>query len=225
MFPTLLLGAQGIKFVLQFEDLALKLLPSPGFRMSQIVINTPFVSGLKVDEMIIIPTASSIFGNIGMTAQLKGVIGGNLQFFMKVLEQTDQGEVKLDTYVRTQGISIQEFLQILSSEFNVDGLLHFEIEGQLDSSFEVQPDFKLKTQTQNFKLQPLSVPTPIGPFPVPAISLKGIVMRANLKEGQLQIESLELGQEGDDIVGQINGFVDLQIRKRMNKTQFLPGNL
>ena len=210
--------------VLQFEDLALKLLPFPGFQMSQIVINTPLVSGLKVNEMIITPAASSIFGNIGMTAQLNGVMGGNLQFFIKILEQTDQGEVKLNTYVRTQSLSIQEVLQLLSPHFNMDGLLNFQAEGQLDSSFEVQPDFKLQTQAQNFKLQALSVPTPIGPFPVPAISLRGIVMRANLKEGQLQIENLELGQEGDDIVGQINGFVDLQIRKRMNKTQVLPGN-
>ncbi len=210
--------------VLQFEDLALKLLPSPGFQMSQLVVTTPFVSGLKVDEMIITPAISSVFGNIGMTAQLNGIMGGNLQFFVKVLEQTDQGEITLDTYIRTQSISIQEFLQMVSPELNVDGLLNFQAEGQLDSSFEVQPDFKLQTQTQSFKLQALSVPTPIGPFSIPAISLKGIAMQANLKEGQLQIESLELGQEGDDIVGQINGFVDVQIRKRMNKTEFLPGN-
>ena len=212
------------QIVLQFEDLALKLLPSPGFQMSQVVISTPFVSGLRVDKMIIIPAASSIFGRIGVTAELNGVMGGNLEFFVKVLEQTDQGDITLDTYIRTQSISINEFLQIVSPELNIDGLLNFQAEGQLDSSFEVQPDFKVKTQTQNFNLQALSVPTPIGPFPVPAIALKGITMRANLKEGQLQIENLELGQEGDDIVGQINGFVDLQIRKRMNKTQFLPGN-
>ena len=210
--------------VLQFEDLSLKLLPFPGFQMSQIVVTTPFMSGLKVDEMTITPAASSIFGNIGMTAQLNGVMGGNLQFFVKVLEQTDQGDIKLDARLITQSISIQEFLQMVSPKINIDGLFNFQTEGQLDSSFETQPDFKIKTQTQNFQLQELSVPTPIGPFPVPAISLKGIVMQANLREGQFQIESLELGQEGDDIVGQINGFVDLQIRKRMNTTQFLPGN-
>ena len=210
--------------VLQFEDLALKLLPFPGFQMSQVVVTTPFVSGLKVNKMIITPAASSIFGKIGATAQLSGVMGGDLQFFVKVLEQNDQGDIKLDTYIRTQSISIQELLQIVFPELNIDGLLHFRAEGQLDSSFEVQPDFKLQTQAQSLKLQALSVPTPIGPFPVPAISLKGITLKANLKEGQLQIENLELGQEGDDIVGQINGFVDLQIRERMNRTQFLPGN-
>ena len=212
------------QITLQFEDLALKLIPPPGFQMSQITINTPLVSGLKVDRIVITPALSSIFGNIGMTAQFNGIIGGNLRFFVKVLEQTDQGEVKLDTSINTQNISIREILQILSPDFHMDGLLHFEAKGQLDSSFEAQPDFRLQTQTRNFQLQTVSVPTPIGPFPIPAINLKGIALRANLKEGQFQIETLELGQEGDDLVGQINGFVDLQFRKRMNRTQILPGN-
>lgn len=209
--------------ILQFEDLTLKFLPSPGFQMSQIVVNTPFVSGLKVEDMTLMPTLSSLFGQFGMTAQLNGVMGGHLNVFVKILEENDQGEPKLDTQIRTQNISIQEVLKNTPYNFNINGNLYLQGEGQWDLSFEGQPNFRLRTQTQNFQLQALSVPTPIGPFPLPALSVREILIRVNLTEGQLQVENLEVGRQGDDLVGQVNGFVDLQFRKGINGPQILPG--
>ena len=209
--------------ILQFEDLMLKLLPSPGFQMSQIVVNTPFVSGLKVEDMVLRPTLSSVFGQFGMTTQLNGVMGGRLSLFVKILEENNQGDPKLDTRIRTQNISIQEVLKNTPLDFNISGYLHLQGEGQWDLSFEAQPDFRLRTQTQNFQLQNVSLPTPIGPFPLPVLSIKEILIRVNLKEGQLQIETLEIGRQGDDLIAQVNGFIDLQFRKGINGPQLLPG--
>ncbi len=211
--------------ILQFEDLMLKLLPSPGFQMSEVMINTPQISSLEVEEMVLMPIFSSLLmGRMGMEAQLKGAMNGNLSVLVNVLEQNEEGISKLEAKVRTQDISIQKLLEVMQMQLNIKGVIYLQGQGQIDLTYEDQPDFRLRTQTQNFQLNALSIPTPIGPFPLPNLSLKEILIQTHLKEGQLQFETLEIGRAGDDLVGQISGYLNLQFRRGRGSPQILPGD-
>lgn len=213
------------KVIMQFDDLKLKVLPSPGFKLFQVVMDAPFISGLKVQEMTLTPSLPAFLtGNMGMTAHLNDTMGGNINMFVKTLAFNDQGMPQLETRIQTQAIHLQRLLEVTSFNFNIDGIFNIQGQGEWDLSFETQPDFKLRTQAQKFQLQSVSIPTQIGPFALPAISLKEILIQAALKEGQLQFETLELGRTGDDLTAQINGYVNVQFRQGINGMQILPGS-
>ena len=211
--------------ILNFDQLILKLLPSPGFQFSQVVVDTPYISGLEVQEMTLLPSLPALLtGNVGVTAYLDGTMGGNINVFVKTLGFNEQGPSKINAKIQTQSIQLKQLLESTSFNLDMDGIFNIQGQGEWDLSFETQPDFKLRTQAQNFQIQSLSVPTQIGPLSLPSIALKEILIQMGLKEGQLQVEVLDLGRTGDDLTAQINGYLNVQFRQGVNGVQMLPGN-
>lgn len=211
--------------ILQFDDLSLNVLPSLGFKLSPVVMDTPFISGLEMQNMILMPSFLPLLtGNMGIAAHLNETLGGYIHLFVKTLGFNDQGVPKIQTELQTQNIQIGQLLDNTVFQLDMNGVFHVQGQGQWDLSFETQPDFKLRTQAQNFQLQSVSVPTQIGPFMLPSINLKTILIQMNLKEGQMQVEALELGQRGDDLVAQINGYLNVQFRQGANGPRVLPGS-
>ncbi|MBX3018042.1 MAG: type II secretion system protein GspN [Bdellovibrionaceae bacterium] len=203
----------GNKVYLQFEDLNLDFLPSPGLEMSQISLEASPLPPLAIRRLEVRP---SLFGllmqKIDASATAEGIFRGDIRASIKPGRKMENGAASHAITLNAERLSLAEVKKLVPAPVNFRGVLNLNADGQIDPSFTNQPDVTIDLNSQNFELLPSTVETMMGPLSVPELKLGRLNLKGRLSAGSFVIEDGQLGQPNDELTGTVKGRLGLEMR-------------
>lgn len=202
----------GNKLFLQFEELKMSLIPTPGMKFHQVYVEASGFSGVSAQEIKITP---SVMGMISQkpygSVSAQGLFKGDVQIKVKSGSRSDNGVERHKIEVTAQKLSLQDLRDVFRLPVMMKGKLDFDTTSLVDLTFSEQPDVDFTLSISQFELPPANVPTPMGPITMPDLKLSSVEIKGRLAAGKLIIESGVIGKETDELRGTITGNMDIAL--------------
>jgi len=200
---------------LQLDELKLKLFPSPGVDMSKVSVDIGQLPTIKADEVSVRPSPSVIFTQTPAgTFSAKGIFKGNMTVQMSGGKKTESGLPRQKIEIKADQLNLADLKDFKQIPLLLKGQLSIQGNILADLSFSEQPDADIEIQAEKFEIPSQAFQTAMGPMNLPDLKLGKIQIKGKLIDGRLNIEEGKIGQEGDDIHGQIKGQIALLIRNQ-----------
>ena len=202
------LKATNKQVYLQFDDLGLSLFPVPGLALQNVTVEAaPLRTPLKANTISVYP---SILGFLsfspGVSLDITQIFGGDMHI-------TAQAAAKGHEHLKASGesLDLKRIVDLLSSPMHPTGKLDLQTDMVIDGTFQEQPDGKARMQMKNVQLLNPQIPTMMGMFSLPNLSMKKITGDITLKAGRIQLDKVEVGDRSDALYAQVSGAMDLKI--------------
>jgi len=200
----------GNKLFLQFEELKMSLLPTPGVKVEQVFVEAQGVPGVSAQEIRFTPSITGLIAQKPYGAvNAKGLFKGDVQINVKSGARTENGVERHKIEISAQKLSLQDLRDVARLPVMMKGKLDMETVALVDLSFSEQPDVDVNMTISQFELPPSNVMTPMGPLTMPDLKLSTVELKGRLSAGKLIIENGLIGKEGDELRGNITGNMDL----------------
>lgn len=213
LVTTQVYRATGNQVYLQFEELNLDFLPSPGLAMGQISLEASPLPPLSIRRLEVHP---SLFGlimqKLDASATAEGIFRGDIQASVKPGRKMENGAPSHAVNVNARGLNLADIKKMVPAPINFRGSLDLDADGVVDPTFSNQPDITLSLDSKNFELLPSTVETALGPLAVPELRLSRVSLKGRLSAGSFVIEDGQLGGPGDELNGTIKGRLGLEMR-------------
>lgn len=197
----------------QFDDMHLSALPTPGVALQNVYVETPTMSGIKADEVVATPSIRAlIFQKPAGHLKAKGFLNGDVEVSLAPGATSDNGVPRNQIELEAKRLSLEQVKNMLQLPVTIKGHLDIESNALIDLSFQEQPDMDVVLKVDKFELPVANVQTPMGPVTLPDLKLSAVEMKGRLSAGKLLIEQGSLGRSGDELVGSIKGSLDLRIQ-------------
>lgn len=202
----------GNRVFLQFEELKMSLLPSPGVKVEQVFVEAQGVPGISAQEIRFTPSVGGLiaqkpYGSINAT----GLFKGDVQISVKSGSRTENGLERQKIDIKAQRLNLQDLREVARLPVMMKGKLDLESSALVDLSFTEQPDMDINLSISQFELPPSNVMTPMGPLTMPDLKLSAVEIKGRLAAGKLIIENGQIGKEGDELRGSITGNLDISL--------------
>ncbi|MEZ0391524.1 MAG: type II secretion system protein GspN [Pseudobdellovibrionaceae bacterium] len=210
------------KVYVQFDQLHMSLVPTPGVALENVQVEAQGLAGLKIQEAILTPGFSTLITQKPAgTLTARGFLNGDIQVSLKSGARTDDGKERQEITIEAKKLSLGELKQIGQLPFVAKGDLNLSSKALIEPTLKTQPDVDVTLRIDQF--QPLSVQTPLGPFVLPELKISNVELKGRLSAGKLIIEQGIIGKETDELRGTIKGSLDLQIiRPDPDSTVIIP---
>ena len=196
---------------LNFDHMGLRLFPSPGLELAGVILDTPFVQGLAVDEVGVAPDVLGFLTfRPGVSVAANGILGGDASFTFGPGPKTEKGNTSQKISLQTDGLRLAELNKAGALPLAAEGSISLDTSIQVDPTFVEQPQGKVELEVGRLTLPNAVLQTPAGPTPFPGLALRRLLLRGQLKGGKFLIEEGLVGEEGDDISGKLTGSLDLR---------------
>ena len=199
---------------MQFDELNLKLFPSPGIHAENVLIEPsmpnaqlPPVKASSID--IAVSVLSALTARLGATIDIAGLFKGRVSVGLQDGEKLKSGEREKIVDLAVEKVNLAE----LSDYLRDGGLFAQFLQGQLDTTsnlrvdpmFGVQPRGQVRMNVLSFAFPSQSVQTPMGPMTTPPIALSKVALQAKMGDGTVEVQNLDFGGPGDDLSGKVTG--------------------
>lgn len=196
----------------QFQNLSLSLFPA-GFQMEQVYVETLTGTQLKLDELTIRPSIAGAlkkqpFGFI----EALGFLKGKAQVSLGNGSTTEKSKERYKLELNLENLQLAELKSLISLPLAIQGQLSSQITAQINPLFQEQPESDFTLNISGFKIPNSNVVLgAMGALSVPELKLKKIEGKGRMENASLVIESLQLGQTGDDLVGTVKGQIQINV--------------
>ncbi|RYZ78688.1 MAG: type II secretion system protein GspN, partial [Proteobacteria bacterium] len=202
----------GNKLFLQFEELKMSLIPTPGMRFQQVYVEATGFSGISAQEIKFTPSIGGLIMQKPYgTVNAKGLLKGDVQISVKGGPRSDGGLERQKIEVTAQKLNLQDLREVARIPVMMKGKLDFDTTSLVDLTFAEQPDVEITLSISQFELPPANEPTPMGPITMPDLKLSSVEIKGRLAAGKLIIESGTIGREADELRGTITGNIDITL--------------
>lgn len=206
----------GNQIYVQFDEMGIKLFPDFGLQLEKFSVETPMFPPLNVQKLVASPSVVSLLtqkpaGNL----VAEGIFRGNASVAIRPGRKAENGAPLHAVTLKGDQLQLQDLKQFLALPVNIKGPLSLNADGNLDLTFSNQPDISFDAQTGKLELASSVINLPLGPVVLPDIALSRLSMKGRLSAGQLLIEDVTIGKEGDELVGKVSGNFNLEL-KNMN---------
>lgn len=203
----------GNQVYVQFDDMHLSVLPTPGMALQNVYVETPTMPGIKADEVVATPSIRAlIFQKPAGQLTAKGFLNGDVEVSLAPGPASDNGVPRNQIELEAKHLNLEQLKGMLQLPVTIKGNLDVETTALVDLSFQEQPDMDVVLKIDKFELPVANVQTPMGPVTLPDLKLSAVEMKGRLSAGKLLIEQGSLGRTGDELVGSIKGSLDLRIQ-------------
>lgn len=222
------LEATNQKIQLQFSNMDISLIPV-GLNLEQIHMKSSLAPEISCEKIQIRPSLLSLPSILSQKKSLplgqiyiEKIFNGDVDLKLssaKASEKVDQ-RYKLD--FQAQNLNLLEFKRVFQLPLELEGSLSLNGILNFDPAFSEAPDGSLNLNSRPLSLSSLSIPTPLGPLPLPSLRFQQISAAGKFSEGQLNIESFTFGEPQDDFSGTLKGYVkiNLQANNPSQRVQF-----
>ncbi|MCB0421126.1 MAG: type II secretion system protein GspN [Bdellovibrionales bacterium] len=198
---------------LQFDDMGISVLPSPGISLANVQIDTPNLPTLKTGSLSISPSLSALLSfKPGFSARAKNFLSGNVFFNYKAEEQSEQTS-KHNFIVEIEKLELGELEKIVSLPLKMKGLAHVDANVVADFTLREQPDGDLEMRVDSLTIPPSTVPTAFGPMALPAMKLSQLLLKGRISNSEFIIEEGTIGGKKDPLSGRIKGKIGITFRR------------
>ena len=209
----------GDNLYLQFDKLSFSLIPQPGIKMNQVVVESSYAPTIKVKELAVSPKISSLVsGKPGGVVKSSGFFGGQIMIDFGPSRELNLDQPETGVVLAMDELNLKELSQFLqkanklplsfSGKTNIQSKLHLDLPG-----FKEQPKGDFKIHIQKFKIPASRIP--LGPgldFPLPQLIFKEIKLMAKIDDKKLTITEGKIGNKKDNFNGSITGDIFIDIK-------------
>lgn len=207
--------------LIDFEELQFSFFPL-GFQATNVEadLGSIFPAPLKAKSLRVRPNASVLRLSPGGYIDGK-IFGGNLSINGSQTGADEKGLPSFGINLDAENIHLENLVKDLAplilrnfkSPLKLKGKLNLEGDLDFDTSLARQPSMELDLTAKALKILGGSIKTPSFPIDLPKLDLNHLEIEANLDNGKLRIEKLEIKGNQNSINGEISGFVDIRLAK------------
>jgi type II secretion system protein N len=206
------------------EHLGVNLIPSPALEAEEATIELTSIRGLPplkaeaISAGISIPHLLSL--QIGFNLKATGLFGGKFATTLpqKLIEgiALNAPTPKDATYgvdLDIEKVDLAQLTSQLKLPIPAKGKVSLETGVEIDPSFAKQPEGDIEVNASAVNIGAFSLPTDMGPVPLPDLSFEEIAAKGFIKNGKITIESAEIGAPEDQLYMTLKGQMDLGFSK------------
>lgn len=204
----------GNQVFVSFERLRASFLPlSVG--ADEFSLETPMFPAINAQEVQVTPSMGALISQKPEgTLIAKGLFKGDVEVTVRPGKKTEAGVSTHNLSLSAQRLSLAEIHKVAQLPMLLKGRVNLNASGTADPTFGDQPDFDIDLKVDQFELPAGSVETQMGPLNLPELMLSQVEIKGRLSAGRFNIERAIVGKEGDELVGNIKGGINLQIQNR-----------
>jgi type II secretion system protein N len=197
---------------LELTDFSPRLIPLglrvEGLRIDGYGLKDFHVKSLKLEPSMMGMIAQKPYGSL----ELSGLFGGDAEIDLSKGKITDNGGERFQVNLAGKDLSLGAMMENLKIQIPLTGKLTVDTKALIDPTFTEQPDADLAIKIDLLSLASTQVNTMMGPLPLPEVKLKNIELVGRLAAGKFIVEKGLIGKPGDELVGNIKGDVNVQLR-------------
>lgn len=215
----------GNQVYLEFKELGLNVVPTPGVSLEKVKLETPILQNIKLNSLNIRP---SILGLIslkpGVSISGDGFFGGDISLSTKGGDKNEKGELKQQINLELDSIQLQEIASQFKLPVGLEGKASLELGAQIDPIMKEQPEGDIELTAKPFKIKGGNINTGMmGDIVLPAINLSQASLIGNFKQGKLKIKKIVLGKDSDEVQIKIDGDFSLRVTPFGGRSPISPG--
>ncbi len=211
--------ASGGSVYVQADGLGLHWLPTPGVRLTSVLLQIVGLPNIASDELTLSPSFLALLrGALGADVFAKGLFKGNVDLTFEAAEKNKQGQrnqkIKLDASDIALS-SLSSFIRDMSiGDFKLGGALNIVGQAKIDPSFEDQPTGNVELSLKNFIFPSYVIYMGGAPmFNLPELKFKKSYIKTALADGKMQIDDITLGDDKDDLSCKLHGDIAIKLVK------------
>lgn len=202
----------------QADSLHFSLIPGPGAKMENVVIETPTLPTIQAGSVAVSPSLLSLVTmSPSFTARAENIFKGNVDLAVSPNGKTKSGEVKQAIDLNADQVALNalsEFLRGMNmGDLRLQGAMNLQTGMVIDPSFQDQPNGTVNVKVNNFIYPARSIDIGLGPIQVPEVKLQQVLGKAVMKDGRLTFDQLQLGSESDELNGSVTGDMGVTMRR------------
>ncbi len=206
----------GNQVYVQFDEMGIKLVPDLGLRLDKFSLETPFFPPLNIQKLVASPSVMGLLlqkpaGNL----VAEGLFRGDASISVRPGRKAENGSPTQALTLKAEKLQLQELKTFFGLPVNLKGPISVNADGTVDLTMTNQPDVTFDGQTGRLEMGSSVINLPLGPVVLPELTLSRVTMKGRLSAGQLLIEDVQIGKEGDELVGKVSGQFNLEL-KNMN---------
>ncbi len=222
---------------LQFDNLRISLFPQAGVALNNVKVEGKGLPTLKTQDLIITPAVLPLLNlarialaekmglsptiekdlNLEIIKAIKAqqFLNGQVEVSLNPGTKTENGTARQKISISAQKLSLAELRGLLELPLSMKGNLSLESQAQADLTFQEQPDMDFQLKIEKFELPVSNLEIKdFGPLSLPELKLAQVDLKGRLTAGKLIIEQGVIGQEKDEVHGNIKGDIMLFINGR-----------
>ncbi len=206
----------------RFDKMGISIIPQPGMELKQVYIETSNLAPLSAQELTLSPSIPGLlqqkpFGHFSVRGFMKGALDLKIGSGKRSENSVERYQMDLNL----TNFSLLEVRRLVNLPILLRGQMSLNLlEGQIDPTFTEQPESNVTLKIDKFELPASNLQTPMGGLTLPELKLGKIYLKGKLSGGRLNITEGVIGNEGDEIFGQIKGNLGITIVK--NGSLFTP---
>ena len=213
------------KVIFQFDNLKVFFFPKLGVKLENVSLSTAKVSNLKISTLKArLSILDLLIFKLNYQLEALGFFGGNLSATFKpgknVINPTNKKKIKTKfVAINFENLDLAQMKSLLP--LPIEGKVQTQIQSTLNTQLLKQPEGKVSLYIKDFKLSNYSLNTPFGPMSLPEIHLSSVSLNANINEGVLILEKVQLGSKKNPLNGNINGNLEINFSLVRGKIRLL----
>lgn len=203
---------------MQLDGLGLAFNPAPGIHADNLVVEPPDLPPLKVESAdIFVSILNAIMGKQAASAQLAGLFKGDVSVDFSEGDKLKSGERIKNVVVSTNKLDLSDVTDYLGQAnmlaLSLKGALTMNSTLHLDPTFAEQPSGQVGMEIGSFMMPSQMVPTQMGPLQTPPLQLGKVTMKADMKDGNLELQEFNFGGAKDGIAGKVHGQIQMRMQR------------
>lgn len=181
--------------------------------LEQLEVEAGSIPKISASALLIRPAISALF-----TQKPYGELEAQELWNGRVLlkssggKRSENGAERQQINMTIEQMSLSPLKDFIKLPFDIKGRLQADLSSQTDLTFSEQPEAEINSTIQNLELSNLLFDFQGMSLQLPDLNLKVVDLKGRLTGGRLFIDSLKLGQEPNDIQGQIKGDIMFNIQ-------------
>jgi type II secretion system protein N len=190
----------------QFQDMRISFFPETGLALDQLHLEAASLPPIKAEELVFTPSISSlIFQKPAGAIAAKGILKGEIEASLSPGKKSDNGVERQQVTIRAQRINLAELKNLANLPIPMNGTADLNADSQVDLTFQEQPEVEIALKIDKLQIPSFTAQTPIGPWPLPELSVSTVELKGRLSAGRFIIETGTVGGASDDLSGTIKG--------------------
>lgn len=214
--------ATGGQVYLQFDDMSLSLGSGLGLDMENVRVETATLPPIRAANISIFPwLTGALAAKQGVAIDASGIFNGQAFVDFRQGDKLNSGERSQKIEITTDKVSLPALSQFLRegniSLPDLQGLLNITSNVTVDPLFDQQPKGSIGVDVTNFRLPGQTISVPFNgvnmPIPLPEFDLGRTALKANVGDGQLDVQDFSFGGAKSPLSGKISGLLGLSFQR------------
>lgn len=168
---------------------------------------------ISMDSFLLRPAISALFTQKPYgEVELQQLWGGQIIAKSSSGKKSENGTDRQQLILNIENVSLSPLKDFLKLPIDLKGRMTADVQSLTDLSFSEQPEADINGKVQNIEISNLIFDLSGMSLQLPDVKLKVLDLKGRLTGGRLFIDSMQLGQEPNDIQGQIKGDIRLNIQ-------------